>query len=114
MIGIDLIRCSRFEKKSSTFFKKYFTENEISYAKTRKNFKESIAGIFAAKEAFFKAIGIGLLNGFKMTDVEILHEEGGRPILKIKKELAKKFKIKKTSISISHDGDFAIAICEIN
>ena len=114
MIGIDLVRCSRFEKKSNTFLKKYFTESEISYAKSRKDFNETISGIFASKEAFFKALGIGILNGFSLQDVQILHDEKGKPFLLISKEILKKFKIKKTDISISHDGDFAIAVCQIN
>ena len=114
MVGIDLLKSSRFEKKSKSFFQKYFTDNEINYAKTRKCFSETICGIFASKEAFFKALGIGILNGFSMKDVEVLHDINGAPILKISSEIKKKFKIKKISLSISHDSDFAIAICQIN
>ena len=114
MIGIDVLKCSRFEKKSSSFLKKYFTENEINYAKTRKSFSETICGIFASKEAFFKALGVGILNGFSMKDVEVLHQDSGAPYLKIANDIKKQFKIKKISLSISHDGDMAVAICQIN
>ena len=81
-IGIDIVKISRIEKsiKSQSFLNKVFTE------------------IFAGKEAYFKALGTGLK--FPLTDVEIRHDENGKPHL---------CAIDSSDISISHDGEYAVA-----
>ncbi len=95
-IGTDLVRISRIEKsiKSESFLNKVFTEKEREYCKKAENF----AGIFAAKEAYFKAVGTGIK--LPMTDVEILHNEAGKPFINGKENC---------DVSISHDGDYAVA-----
>ena len=57
-IGNDIVLISRIEKsiKSPSFLNKVFTENERLYCKKVENF----AGLFAAKEAYFKALGTGI------------------------------------------------------
>lgn len=95
-IGTDLVRISRIEKsiKSESFLNKVFTEKEREYCKKAENF----AGIFAAKEAYFKAVGTGIK--LPMTDVEILHNAAGKPFINGKENC---------DVSISHDGDYAVA-----
>lgn len=95
-IGTDIVKISRIEKsiKSQSFLNKVFTENERAYCKKVENF----AGIFAGKEAYFKALGTGLK--FPLTDVEIGHDENGKPYL---------CGIDSSDISISHDGEYAVA-----
>ena len=70
-IGIDIVEISRIEKsvQRDSFLKRVFTENEIANAENA----QSLAGIFAAKEAYFKALGTGIT--FPLTDIEILHNE---------------------------------------
>ena len=89
-IGTDIVKISRIEKSIN----KVFTENERAYCKKAENF----AGIFAGKEAYFKALGMGLK--FPLTDVEIGHDENGKPHL---------CGIDNSDISISHDGEYAVA-----
>ena len=69
-IGIDIVKISRIEKsiKSQSFLNKVFTENERAYCKKAENF----TGIFAGKEAYFKALGTGLK--FPRTYFEIGHD----------------------------------------
>lgn len=95
-IGVDIVHIPRMKKsiESNAFRKKVFTENEILYCKTA----ESYAGIFAAKEAYFKAMGTGVK--FPLTDIEILHDENGKPYLS---------GIQDSDLSISHDGEYAVA-----
>ena len=95
-IGVDIVHIPRMEKgiESDSFIKKVFTESEIIYCKTA----ESYAGIFAAKEAYFKALGTGIK--FPLTDVEVLHDNNGKPYLS---------KIDRSDLSISHDGEYAVA-----
>ena len=55
MLGIDIVYLPEFEKKLKNFsLEKVFLPHELSQNKSQEN----LAGIFAAKEAFFKAIGV--------------------------------------------------------
>lgn len=95
-VGIDIVAVSRIEKQmqNARFLHRVFTENELAHAKTA----ESLAGIFAAKEAYFKAVGSGIK--LPLTALEVLHRESGRPYFRDKPN---------TDLSISHDGGFAVA-----
>lgn len=95
-IGTDIVKISRIEKsiKNERFLKEVYTEGEIHHCKKA----ESFAGLFAAKEAYFKALGTGIKR--PMCKVEILYNENGKPYLS---------NIKNSDVSISHDGEYAIA-----
>lgn len=95
-IGTDIVKISRIEKslKIKSFKTSVFTENEIDYCRNAENF----AGVFAAKEAYFKALGTGITG--KLNSIEILHNEKGKPYFK---------GVVNCDVSISHDGDYAVA-----
>lgn len=95
-IGTDIVKISRIEKslKRESFKYNVFTENEINYCKKAENF----AGLFAAKEAYYKALGTGITS--RLNKLEILHDEKNKPYLN---------NIDNSDVSISHDGDYAIA-----
>ncbi|MCH5320344.1 MAG: holo-ACP synthase [Eubacterium sp.] len=95
-IGTDIVKISRIEKsiESPSFLQKVFTEREREYCKKA----ESFAGIFACKEAYFKAVGTGI--ALPLTDIEILHDDKGKPYIN---------GVSNCDVSISHDGDYAIA-----
>ena len=110
MIGIDIIAISRIEKSIEKFGDKaknrFMSKNEQNLAKK----VESIAGIWAAKEAFSKAIGSGIGVEFSFLDIEILKDKKGKPIINIINDNLKiRLKNKKIDLSITHDGGFAIA-----
>ncbi len=70
------------------------------------------AGRFAAKEAVLKAIGTGWSAGVKWTDMEVLHGEGGGPIVNISgrvKDLMDLKGVKQILLSYSHDEGYAVA-----
>lgn len=93
--------------KKGPFLSRFFTEKENEYFEKRQDPKV-VAGNFAVKEAFSKAIGTGIRDfGFK--DVEVLREEGGKPYIVLGGKLKKK-QFRKIHCSISHDGDYATAI----
>ncbi|MCL1882748.1 MAG: holo-ACP synthase, partial [Defluviitaleaceae bacterium] len=75
-IGVDIVKIDRFE--NNHFIKHVFTEREREYF-SKKN-TQTIAGIFAAKEAVAKAMGTGF-SGFFPIDIEILHKESGKPFV---------------------------------
>lgn len=106
MIGIDIVDISKFSSKaSSRFLEKLFAEDELNYGFKKQNSLQTFAGIFAAKEAIIKANNLNLAHILRKK-IEIKHVDN-RPIAFINnKEI-------RGSISISHDGNYAIAICNM-
>ncbi|MCK5110809.1 MAG: holo-ACP synthase [Arcobacteraceae bacterium] len=110
MIGIDITVVSRIEKMYKKFgqkaLKRFLSKKEIALIKR----PASYAGFWAAKEAASKAIGTGIGRECGFHDIKITKSKSGQPQIKYKKHLRKKFKIEKSSLSITHDGGFAIAV----
>ncbi len=111
--GIDIVNISRFDtlKINDNFMKRVFREEELEYIKKHNNSSDTIAGLFACKEAFLKAIKKGI-NDYALTDIEITHDKDSAPYLILHNSLSTS-EYKSLSISISHDGDYAIASCII-
>ena len=114
--GIDIIDVKRFkiqyEKGNDNFFEKLFTKSEIDYSKNKKNGYINFAGKFAAKEAFFKALGTGKVEPFKWKDVEVVYDPKGKPQLKVKgesKRVLEEMGVLKIHLSISHIDEIAVA-----
>lgn len=113
-IGIDIVEIKRIEdalNKNKRFLDKLFTKEEIKYFESR-NFKiETIAGNFAAKEAISKAMGTGIRN-FNFTDIEVLRNELGKPIVKTYNNLNKMcidYNVLEIKVSISHSDNYAVS-----
>lgn len=106
-IGLDLTEISRIKQaceKRESFAKKVLTENEWSVFASFKGSRqiEFLAGRFAAKEAFSKALGTGIGKvGFQ--DIEILNNTSGKP------EVTKSPFEGNIFISITHTGTIAAA-----
>lgn len=115
-IGTDIIECERIDRMlhrhSDHFMKRVFTEGEIRYCSDRKSSDQHFAGRWAAKEAVLKAIGTGWIAGIAWTDVEIINEAGGRPVVRLRGGAAKVAEEKGITgvlISISHCKLYATA-----
>lgn len=110
MIGIDLVVISRVQNMIDKFGNKallrFLDEDEIKLAKRT----PTSAGFWAAKEAASKAIGTGIGAKCSFHDIKITKDKNGAPKLKYKKHIRKKYRIKNTALSITHDGDYAIAV----
>lgn len=117
-IGNDIIEIERIEKAISKegFKDKIYTQRELENIKKRGNRAETYAGVFSAKEAISKAIGIGVRE-FSLTDLEILNDDLGKPYVVVSEKLDKIIKSKKEDyqieISISHSKKYAIAMAII-
>jgi holo-[acyl-carrier protein] synthase len=114
MIGIDITVISRIQKMIDRFgtkaLNKFLSKKEIKLVSST----SSYAGFWAAKEAASKALGTGISKHCSFKDIKITKEPSGQPIIKYKKHIRKQYNIKSSSLSISHDGDFAIAVVVIN
>jgi len=117
-IGIDIIEVERIAKQvsdsSNTFIQKIFTKKEIAYCETKiKNKAQNYAARFAAKEAFFKAIGTGWRDGFKWQEIEVENDNLGKPIINVSGKL-KGFvegkNILNIHVSLSHLKEIAVAV----
>ena len=117
--GVDIVKVSRFEKdaQNEKFLKKYFTSSEVEYLLTKLNKTETLAGLFAAKEAVLKALGLGIGRGIDLIDINILHDIFGAPFVEITPKINFYLMQKNCcniALSISHDDEYAIAFCVIN
>ncbi len=114
-IGTDIIEIDRVSRaiKSEHFIERVYTVNEKKYCNSRGQQKAaSYAVRFAGKEAFFKALGTGIICS--MTCVEIVNDDLGCPHLNLTGQaakLVKQMKIDKMHISLSHSRDYAVATC---
>ncbi|KKB96180.1 Holo-[acyl-carrier-protein] synthase [Candidatus Arcanobacter lacustris] len=115
-IGNDIINITRIEKSIAKFGDKFitriYTNNEIALAKkftSSKKISSFYAKRFAAKEALVKAIGTGFRRGVSFTDIEILNNEDGKPVVNLFNELKTTLADTKIHISLSDDYPFAIA-----
>jgi holo-[acyl-carrier protein] synthase len=111
MIGIDIVKIERFENflKKENSLQKYLCDEEIKLITS----PQSAAGFFAAKEAISKALKTGIGKECSFKDIKIHKTEKNAPYFTLKKEIVEKFHIKNTSLSITHDGGFAIAVAYI-
>lgn len=111
MIGIDTVRISRIKKaiESAAFVDRVFTSAEQEYCNARPRPEESYAGLFCAKEAAVKAVKLGFSGGLAPVDIEIAHRSSGAPELVAHGKAAEVFAPYAVDVSISHDGDHAVA-----
>jgi holo-[acyl-carrier protein] synthase len=109
-IGIDIIEISRIAAAvtNKRFCQRVFTANEFSQGQRAPN---RLAGFFAAKEAFLKALGTGLA-GFSWQEMEVGHDSCGAPQLivngKVAADIAQK-EVNRIYLSISHCREYAVA-----
>ncbi len=115
-IGTDIIEVARIEKvmtRDIGFRDKVFTTGEIEYCETKRHKYENYAARFTAKEAFLKAIGTGWRFGIRFADIDLYHDELGKPHINATgkaKELLDSLSISKIHVSLSHLKELATAI----
>ncbi|MBD8069674.1 holo-ACP synthase [Bacillus sp. PS06] len=106
-IGIDIVELDRIKKiaeRQKKFISRILTEKEINkyHQYTGHRQIEYLAGRFAAKEAYSKAIGTGIGKDLSFQDIEIFSDEFGKPHIEGKgAEIV--------HLSISHSKEYAIA-----
>ena len=109
-VGTDIVNISRvaksIDKFGDRFIEKFLNKEEIEIA----NKIESIAGFWAAKEAVSKALGCGIGKELSFHDIFIEKNSKGAPLFTIKSD---KFNILESSLSISHENEYAIAVVVI-
>jgi len=116
-VGIDLERVDRFApadpEHERGLHERVFTAAELAYCRGMQRPAPSLAARFAAKEALFKALGTGKQSDMSWHDVEVVHEELGRPALVLAgrtKEIADRMGVARIHVSITHTRESAAAV----
>ncbi|NVM24439.1 MAG: holo-ACP synthase [Desulfobacterales bacterium] len=116
-IGIDLVDVKRMggviDRWGKRFINRIFTAQEIGFCVQGPKSVSSLALRFAAKEAFSKAIGLGMKKGIRWRDIEIVHNPSGRPDLKVTgkaRSFCQKEGINRWYVTLSDEGDYGIAV----
>jgi holo-[acyl-carrier protein] synthase len=83
-IGVDLVKVSRIEgvleRYGDRFLDRVFTAREVAYCRGKSWAAAGFAMRFAAKEAFSKALGVGLRKGgIRWREVEVIPNPMGKP-----------------------------------
>ena len=115
-IGIDIIEVDRVRRnveKNNGFTEKVFSVAEISFCELQHDKAQHYAARFAAKEAFLKATGKGLLLGLELHDIEIAADESGKPVLNLRGDFGQYAKAQGWTgihVSLSHVQAMACAM----
>ncbi len=114
-VGIDCIEVARMAANvagESAFAAKVFTVRERAYCMARHDPAQHFAARFAAKEAVFKALGTGWSGGMAWQEIEIVHDEGGRPRVEVSGAVAEyvaRHGITRIHVSLTHTREVACA-----
>lgn len=100
-VGTDIVKISRLNEAKDSFVNGILSPLEFEEYKKRTNKAEFLAGHYAGKEAFLKALGTGL-SGAPLNKIEVRYEKTGAPYIF--------YQGKRYEMSISHDGDYAISV----
>jgi holo-[acyl-carrier protein] synthase len=113
-IGTDLIEIRRIrqsiERHGQHFLDRLFTRREQDYCYQFQDPVPHFSGHFSAKEAIVKAFGTGFGSEIQWHDLEVLHDDRGKPIVLISESLQKRFNHPHILLSISHAEEYATAV----
>jgi holo-[acyl-carrier protein] synthase len=116
-IGTDLVAVPRLEavwtRNRERFLARVFTPAEQADCLSRAHPARHLAARLAAKEAAMKALGTGWGLGIRWQDVEVQSGFAAPPRLRLSgaaKARADACGIRQALVSLSHDGDYAIAM----
>lgn len=113
-IGTDLVEIDRMAKSLARprFVEEVFGPRERAYCEKTARPGEHFAARFAAKEAFLKAMGLGLFSGVALAEIEVVNGEDGRPSLALgptAREALSRVGAAETFVTLSHVKSIAAA-----
>jgi len=121
-VGTDIVDISRIKallRKNKNFKKKIFSSREIKHCETKSNKIACYAKRFAAKEAFSKALGVGISKGISFNEISISNNRDGTPFIELlgKSKVVANNLIKKRNkiyLSLSDEKKYALAMVIIS
>ena len=116
-LGMDMVRIDRvwalLQRKGDRALARLFTPAEAERCRASRHPPESFAARFAAKEAFFKALGTGWGIGGAWTEVEVVASPAGAPTLRLAglaARLAEERGVVRIHLTLTHSDDTAAAV----
>ncbi|GAB3006745.1 holo-ACP synthase [Niabella terrae] len=115
-IGLDVIEVTRVQEKiekEQGFRELVFHPVEIAYCEPKTHKFEHYSARFAAKEAFFKALGTGWAKGTAYHEIIISGDDNGKPELSLAGDTAATLShldLSKIKLSLSHLKGIAAAV----
>jgi holo-[acyl-carrier protein] synthase len=119
-IGTDLCDMRRiqatWERRGERFAERVLGPDELQVFHQRRS-RAAVRGLrylatrFSAKEAFSKAIGLGIRHPMAWRACQILNEAGGKPVLRLSGELAQWFAARNlcAHVTVTDETDYAAA-----
>ncbi|HET9598483.1 MAG TPA: holo-ACP synthase [Anaeromyxobacteraceae bacterium] len=114
-VGTDIVDVQRLAaslRRQGAFAETVFTGEERRFCEAQPHPERHYAARFAAKEAFLKALGLGVFSGVALHEIEVVREASGRPRLRLGPSAAAALRAvggDDALVSLSHDGDMALA-----
>ena len=112
-VGTDIVEIARIKRscRLESFVRKVYSRQERDLFSLKKDPYSSMAGNWAAKEAFSKSLGTGV-RGFELSEVSILRDELGCPYMVLSGKAAQIAQERELdfSVSISHEKEYATAV----
>jgi holo-[acyl-carrier protein] synthase len=114
-VGVDVCEVRRMRQAlaRAAFRRRVFDAVETRDCERRARREEHYAARFAAKEAFFKALGSGWAKGLAWADVAVRSADGGAPSLRLGGAAARRARdlgVVRSHVSLTHSGDYAVAV----
>lgn len=109
-VGTDLVEIERIKKSAEreSFMRRVYSADERRLFETKAAPFPSMAGNWAAKEAFSKALGTGVRD-FSLTEVEVLRDGLGAPYIRLSGRALKAADGRSFAVSVSHTAQLACA-----
>jgi holo-[acyl-carrier protein] synthase len=114
--GIDIVSIERVrvlvQRAGERFLHRWFSDEEVAYCTARARPAMHLAARLAAKEALVKSLRTAWNGPVLLHDITVISDQAGAPSLRLAgraAEIAKKAGITGLHVSLSHDGDSAIA-----
>ncbi|MCB8890091.1 holo-ACP synthase [Vreelandella malpeensis] len=115
-IGSDIARVARFEtamaRHGERFARRILGEREYVHWVDKGRPAAYLAKRFAAKEAFVKALGLGLRAGMQWRDIQVLNDALGKPELVLDDEALRLFRqrgARTAHVTLSDEAEYAVA-----
>ena len=116
-IGSDIARVERFRqavtRHGPRFAQRILGPDEQRAWQSKGQATAYLAKRFAAKEAFVKALGLGLRQGMQWGEIQVLNDALGKPSLKLSGEAQRLFDASGATaahITLSDEADYAVAL----
>jgi holo-[acyl-carrier protein] synthase len=114
---VDVCRLATSLRRRAAFADLVFGTDERRFCDSQRRPESHYAARFAAKEAFLKALGLGILSGVALGEIEVVGDPDGAPRLRLgptaSAALARSGG-ETTVLSLSHDHRLAMAMVVVS